>query len=54
MTILYKELFLNHRMYVLDLHKDAKMTDAEPALTLFYSKLKLETTSEPLRYINYY
>jgi hypothetical protein len=30
------------------------MTDAKPAPTPLDSKLKLETTSEPLRSINYY
>jgi len=54
MVVSPKGLFLNQRRYVLDLLKDAKMTDAKPAPTPLDSKLKLETTSEPLRSINYY
>jgi len=54
MVVSHKGLFLNQCRYVLDLLKDAKMTDAKPAPTPLDSKLKLETTSEPLRSINYY
>ena len=54
MATSHKGLFLNQRRYVLDLLKDAKMIDAKPAPTPLDSKLKLNTTSEPLGSINYY
>ena len=49
-----KGLFLNQRKYVLDLLQDAKMMDAKPAPTPLDSKLKLDTTSEPLQSLQYY
>jgi hypothetical protein len=54
MAVSHKGLFLNQRRYVLDLLKDSKMTDAKHAPTPLDSKLKVETTSEPLQSINYY
>jgi hypothetical protein len=50
----HKGLFLNQRKYILDLLKDAEMMDAKPAPTPLDSKLKLDTTSEPLQSITYY
>jgi hypothetical protein len=54
MAISHKGLFLNQHRYVFDLLKDAKMIDAKPAPTTLDSKLKLNTSSEPLGSINYY
>jgi hypothetical protein len=54
MATSHKGLFLNQRRYILDLLKDAKMIDVKPAPTPLDSKLKLNTTSEPLGSINYY
>jgi hypothetical protein len=54
MVVYHKRLFLNQHRYVLDLLKDAKMMDVKPAPSLLDSKLKPETTSEPLWSINYY
>ena len=50
----HKGLFLNQRKYVLDLLQDAEMMDAKSALTPLDSKLKLDTTGEPLQSFHYY
>jgi len=54
MVVSHKRLFLNQRKYVLDLLRGAAIMNVKLASTLLDSKLKLETTSERLRSINYY
>jgi hypothetical protein len=54
MMVSHKGLFLNQHKYVFDLLKDVEMMDAKPDPTPLDSKLKLETTNEPLRSINHY
>ncbi|KAM1815735.1 hypothetical protein ACFX12_000216 [Malus domestica] len=50
----YKGLFLNQRKYVMDLLKDANMSDAKPALTPLDSKLKLDLGGTSLSDISLY
>ncbi|KAB2607912.1 hypothetical protein D8674_011080 [Pyrus ussuriensis x Pyrus communis] len=50
----YKGLFLGQRKYVIDLLKDANMSDAKPALTPLDSKLKLDLGGTPLSDISLY
>ncbi|KAB2625777.1 hypothetical protein D8674_017437 [Pyrus ussuriensis x Pyrus communis] len=54
MAYSYKGLFLNQRKYVVDLLKDANMSDAQPALTPLDSKLKLDLGGTPLSDISLY
>ncbi|KAB2615107.1 hypothetical protein D8674_021695 [Pyrus ussuriensis x Pyrus communis] len=49
-----KGLFLNQWKYVMDLLKDANMSDAKPAITPLDSKLKLNLGGTPLSDINSY
>ncbi|XP_068319446.1 uncharacterized mitochondrial protein AtMg00810-like [Pyrus communis] len=50
----HKGLFLNQQKYVLDLLKDAKMSDVKPAKTPLDSKLKFSLEGEPLPNAGYY
>ncbi|KAM1770681.1 hypothetical protein ACFX11_045589 [Malus domestica] len=54
MAYSHKGLFLNQRKYVMDLLKDANMSDAKPALTPLDSKLKLDLGGTPLSDISFY
>ncbi|KAM2243723.1 hypothetical protein ACFX1S_010508 [Malus domestica] len=50
----HKGLFLNQRKYVLDLLKDANMSDAKPTTTPLDSKQKPSLKCTPLTYITHY
>ncbi|XP_068329676.1 uncharacterized mitochondrial protein AtMg00810-like [Pyrus communis] len=50
----HKGLFLNQRKYVLDLLKEANMSDAKPAITPLDSKIKPNLDGTPLTDISYY
>ncbi|CAL8119105.1 unnamed protein product [Prunus armeniaca] len=50
----HRGLFLNQRKYVLDLLKEANMSDAKPAITPLDSKLKPSLKGTPLTDIGYY
>ncbi|KAM2660342.1 hypothetical protein EV2_022770 [Malus domestica] len=54
MATSHKGLFLNQRKYILDLLKDAKMSDAKPANTPLDSKLKLNLGGTQLSDISHY
>ncbi|KAM2668187.1 hypothetical protein EV2_019802 [Malus domestica] len=54
MATSHKGLFLNQRKYILDLLKDAKMSDAKPANTPLDSKLKLDLGGTRLSDISHY
>lgn len=50
----HKRLFLNQRKYVLDLLKEANMSDAKPAITPLDSKHKPSLKGTPLTDISHY
>ena len=50
----HKGFFLNQRKCVLDLLQEADMIDCKPARTPLDSKLKLETSGDPLTNLSYY
>lgn len=54
MATSHKGLFLNQRKYVIDLLKEANMSNAKPAITPLDSKLKLSLEGTPLTNISYY
>ena len=54
MAYSHKDLFLNQRKYVLDLLKEAKMSDVKPTKSYFDRKLKLSLEGEPLPNVGYY
>ncbi|KAM2944179.1 hypothetical protein COP2_027257 [Malus domestica] len=54
MATSHKGFFLNQRKYVLDLLKEANMSDAKPVPTPLDVKLKLSLEGQPLPNISYY
>ncbi|KAM0979521.1 hypothetical protein ACFX13_015648 [Malus domestica] len=54
MATSHKGFFLSQRKYVLDLLKEANMSDAKPVYTPLDIKLKLSLEGQPLLNISYY